>query len=40
LNLRSLHEEFGALLGAKAFDPKNPQPDAFGCAACHTSKGQ
>ena len=27
------------LLGLKAFDPKAPDPAAFGCHACHTLKG-
>jgi hypothetical protein len=32
--------EMATLLGAQPFNPKNPQPGAFGCSACHTSKGQ
>jgi cytochrome c553 len=28
-----------ALLGLKVFDPKNPDPNAFGCGGCHTIKG-
>jgi len=32
--------EMATLLGAQPFDPKNPQPGAFGCANCHSSKGQ
>jgi cytochrome c553 len=27
------------LLGLKPFDPKHPDPAAFGCHACHTLKG-
>ena len=30
--------EMATLLGAQPFEPKNPQPGAFGCGNCHTSK--
>ncbi len=32
--------EMAALLGVPSMDPRNPQPNALGCTACHTSKGQ
>jgi cytochrome c553 len=30
--------QMAALLGLPEFKPDAPQPDAFGCKACHTSK--
>jgi hypothetical protein len=30
--------QMAALLGLREFDPKAPDPKAFGCKGCHTSK--